>query len=176
METIKKIGSITGKVTKGVGWISFVCVLAMMLVNVADVCMNKIFHNPILGTYEITQYLLLSSVFCAFAYAQTKKTHINMTIIIVHFPAKLRFIIFTLMNVLSVVISAMLCYAAFGYALSAMAINKVSEVLYFPIYPFYFIESLAMAVFTIALIYDTVLSALAIGKDECAQLVMKDWS
>ncbi len=40
------------------GWVSFAFVTAMMLLNVADVLLTKLFSSPIIGSYELTQRIL----------------------------------------------------------------------------------------------------------------------
>ncbi len=176
MEKIKSLSAHIAKFTTAVGCISFVCVVAMMILNVIDVIKAKVFGSPILGTYEITQRLLMCAVFTAFAYGQSKKSHINMTIIIAVFPRALRFTLFTVMGILSFAAAGAMTYAAFVQAGVAMASNYTTEVLYIPLYPFYMIETVSMAIFTLALLYDTVLSACAIFSDDFAKLVQADWS
>ena len=176
LETIQKSNARVARFTKTVGWISFVCVIGMLLLNVADVVLSKVFHSPIIGTYELTQRILMCAVFTAFAYGQSEKAHINMTIVIRHFPRPLRFAVFTLMSVLSVLCVGAVTYAAFVQATVALDSGYMTEILYIPLFPFYLIESVAMGIFTLALVYDTVLYAMAIFRDDLAELIQKDWS
>ena len=175
LDKFKKAGDVVGKVTKAVCYISFAGVLAILLLNVADVVLAKT-YKPILGAYEITQRLLLCTVFASFAYAQTKKTHINMTILIVHFPRVIRFILFTIVSLLSVFAAAVLAYAAFYQGGVSLEAGTATEVLYIPLYPFFFIEALSMAAFTIVLLYDAVMSFFSIFKEDFAVHVMSEWT
>lgn len=176
MEKVKNISEHVGKFTKAVGCISFVCVLAMMLMNVADVVMYKLIQQRVIGAYELTQRLLMCAVFTAFAYGQTKKSHINMTILIALLPRAPRFLLFTLMSILSVFASGLMTYAAFVQTGVSIASGYMTEVLYIPLYPFYIVETVAMAIFTLALLYDTVLYAIAIFRDDYAEMIQADWS
>ncbi len=176
IEKVKKMSSKMSKFTTAVGVVSFVCVLAMMLMNVADVIMTKIAQKPVIGAYELTQRFLMCAVFASFAYGQSKKSHINMTLIIAKFPRAVRFIIFTLMGVLSTVAAAAMTWAALLQGNVALDTGYMTEVLYIPLYPFYYVEFVAMAIFTVTLAYDTVLSAIAIGRDDFAEMIQADWS
>ncbi len=176
MEKVKKISAGMEKFTTAVGYFSFICVVAMMLLNVGDVVLNKIANKNILGAYEITQRLLMCAVFASFAYAQSKKAHINMTIIIEKFPRAIRFIVFTLMSLLSVAASAAMTWAAYLQTMDCVAKGYVTEVLYIPLWPFYVVEIIAMAIFTITIIYDTILYAIAIKRDDYAEMIQKDWT
>ncbi len=176
MEKVKKISAGMEKFTTAVGYFSFICVIAMMLLNVGDVALNKVANKNILGAYEITQRLLMCAVFASFAYAQSKKAHINMTIIIEKFPRAIRFIVFTLMSVLSVLASGAMTWAAYLQTMDCVAKGYVTEVLYIPLWPFYVVEIIAMAIFTITIIYDTILYAIAIKRDDYAEMIQKDWT
>jgi hypothetical protein len=59
-----------------------------------------------------------------------------------------------------------------------VAVNAgyMTEVLYIPLWPFYVIETVAMALFTLALIYDTVLSVIAIFREDYAKMIQSEWS
>ena len=176
VEKVKALSAHIEKATKGVAWVSFVCVVVMMLMNVVDVIIGYLFSKHILGAYELTQRLLMCAVFTAFAYGQSKKTHINMTIVIAKFPRAVRFVIFTVMSILSVLAAGAMTYAAGVQTGVAISTGYMTEVLYIPLWPFYVVETVAMAIFTLALIYDTILYVVAIFRDDFAEMVQADWS
>lgn len=175
LEKVKNLSRHIGMFTKGVGWISFICVIAMMLMNVIDVAMG-LFNSRFVGAYELTQRLLMCAVFTSFAYGQSKKAHINMTILIAMLPRALRFTLFTLMSVLSIVAAGAMTYAAGVQTSVAIMQGYMTEVLYIPLYPFYIVETVAMAIFTLTIIYDTVIYAIAIFRDDFAKMVQAEWS
>ena len=175
LESFKKIEHVFSRFTKAICYISFAGIAIIVLLNVADVVLAKL-YKPILGAYEITQRLLLCTVFASFAYAQTKKTHINMTILIERFPRAIRFIIFTLMSILSVFAACALAYAAYFQGGVALDVGTATEVLYIPLFPFFYIQAVAMASFAIILLFDTVMSVIAIFKDDFAQYIMSGWT
>jgi len=176
IEKFKKFSAKTERFTKAVGYISFVCVIVMMLMNVADVLLGKLFNKPIIGAYELTQRILMCAVFAAFAYGQSKKAHINMTIIIARFPRPVRFVIFSIMSLLSIFAAGALTYAAYVQTGVTIESGYVTEVLYIPLWPFYIVETIAMGVFTLALIYDTILYIIAIWREDFAKMIQSKWS
>ena len=148
-----------------------------MMINVIDVILSKVTASTrVLGAYEITQRLLMCAVFASFAYAQSKKAHINMTLLIAKLPRAPKFIMFTLMSILSVIASGAMTWAAYLQTMDCIAKNYVTEVLYIPLWPFYVVEIVTMAIFTIVLLYDTVLSAIAIFRDDFAEMIQEDWT
>ena len=176
VEKIKKINGAVEKFTTGVAWISYVCVIAMMLMNTVDVIMSLVANKNIIGAYEISQRLLMCAVFCCFAYAQSKKQHICMTLVVKHYPRGIRFCSFSLMSLLSVVVSAAVTWAAYVQMNDMIARNFTTEVLYIPLWPFYLVEVIGMAIFTLTVLYDTVVYAICMFSDETAELVQADWT
>ena len=176
MEKVRKFHNAVGRFTQIIALISFICVVVMMLMNVADVLMGYLFSTHILGAYELTQRLLMCAVFTAFAYGQSKKSHINMTIVIVHFPRPLRFSLFTLMSILSVLAAGVMTYAAAVQTGVSASTGYMTEVLYIPLWPFYVVETVAMGIFTLALIFDTILSFIAIFREDYAKMIQAEWS
>ena len=176
IEKVKRFDAHVDRFTLWVATISFICVVIMMLMNVLDVIIAFLFQTHILGAYELTQRLLMCAVFTAFAYGQSKKSHINMTIVIVHFPRPLRFTLFTIMSLLSVLAAGAMTYAAAVQTGVSVSTGYMTEVLYIPLWPFYVIETVSMAIFTLALIYDTILSAIAIFREDYAKMIQAEWS
>ncbi len=171
MKFLKALGTWIARLTRAVGYISFFFVTAMMLLNVADVALSKLINSPVTGSYEMTQRMLMCAVFTSFAYAQSRKKHITMTILIDRFGRVPRNISFALTSLASVAAAGVLTWAAWVQGGVALASNYTTEVLYIPLYPFYYLEAFAMGVFTIALAYDALLALLGIFRRDCAELL-----
>jgi TRAP-type C4-dicarboxylate transport system permease small subunit len=171
-----KAGIIINKAAFAVSIVSYCGIALIMLLNVADVVLNKLFGSPIKGAYEITEVLLLCTVIGSFAYGQTKKAHINMTLLIKAFPKFLRFFIYGLMGLLSTGTAAVIGYAAILQAASAIDKGTITSVLFIPMYPFYYVEAAAMFVFALTLLYDSVLSFTAIFSKKYAEIVVSAWN
>ena len=174
LDRYKKFESVLSKWTKAICYISFAGLLAMMFLNVADVFMAKLF-SPIIGTYEITSRLLLCTVFASFAYAQTQKAHITMTLIISRFPRPLRFVFFSLMSYISVFISGLLTYAAYYQGEVARVGATTTDILFIPLFPFFYVQAIAMTALTITLLFDAILSSIAIARGDFAEHIMATW-
>ncbi|MDR2133133.1 MAG: TRAP transporter small permease [Clostridiales Family XIII bacterium] len=170
-----KAGKIVGRVTFAVALVSYAGALLIMLLNVADVLLTKLLARPIIGAYEITEILLLCTVMASFAYGQSKKAHINMAMIVRRLPRIVKFSVFGVMGLLSTAAAAAVGYAAALQAESAIIKGVETNVLLIPMYPFYCVESVAMFVLALALLYDAALSFAAIKSAECEEAVTSAW-
>ena len=171
-----KIGKAVNKITFAVSLISYAGVLAIMLLNVVDVFMTKAFVKPVTGAYEITEILLLCTVMASFAYAQSQKAHINITMFVKHLPRGLKLFIYGLMGLISAGVAGAVGYAAVLQAQSASAKGAVTSVLFIPLYPFSYVEAIVMAIFAMVLLYDAVLAFAAIFHREYEEAVTADWT
>ncbi len=171
-----KVGKIINKITFIMSLVSYGGVVAIMLLNVIDVVMNKTANKPVTGAYEITEVLLLCTVMASFAYGQSKKSHINMTMFVKPMPRFLRFFLFGLMGLLSTATALAVSYAAILQAQSALSKGSVTSVLMIPLYPFYGVEAFAMFIFALVLLYDTILAFAAIFSKKYEEIVTSNWA
>lgn len=136
--------------------ISYIMVAILVLLNVADVVATKLFQNSISGAYEISECVLMVGVFAAFAYGQTQKTHVHMTLFIDKLPARGKYLIYMLGHILSTVMCGLLTYAMGTQTVRELTGHTTTGILKIPYWPFYLLSVIAMAIFTFTLVYDIV--------------------
>src|SRR6185437_2886225 len=56
-------GRAVGAVARWLGYASAACLIAMMMITVADVTLRAAFNRPITGTYDLVQFFLVGVVF-----------------------------------------------------------------------------------------------------------------
>lgn len=172
---MKKIQTVLEKISNGVAVISFVTVSILVLLNVADVICSKFFGKTIVGAYEVSQCVLMCAVFASFAYGQTHKTHVHMTLFITLFPGRAKFTPFFLCSVASTAMAGVLVYAAFFQASRQLATNTLTGILHIPLFPFYYLAAVCLVIFCLTLLFDTVLAFLAIFSDKYGEEVKSHW-
>jgi TRAP-type C4-dicarboxylate transport system permease small subunit len=172
---MKKLGIIIYKVTDIVTLISFVGAAVLLFLNVADVILTKVFVTSIVGAYEISENVLLVAVFASFAYGQTRKTHIHMTLFLTKLPKRFKMIPYTLGSLLSAAMAVFFTYATFYRASSIRASHAETSMLHIPTYPFYYVCAISLILFTITILYEAALSIIAIFRKDYAELVSANW-
>jgi TRAP-type C4-dicarboxylate transport system permease small subunit len=112
----------------------------------------------------------------SFAYGQSKKVHINITLIISRMPRIPKFIIFGLMSILSAVTAGVMAYSAYiqiGYSIKN---HLITDVLYWPKTPLFVVEFISLLALTVVLIFDTIMIFAALKDDDVAAEVVSTWS
>ena len=172
---MKKINGFLNKLNKIIVAVSFVGLAALMLLNVVDVIVGKLFTHSIAGAYEISECILLCTVFASFAYGQSKGVHVRMMLLVQKFPHKVQYVFAAFCNILSAGIAGLCTYATFFGAARKLRDNAVSQILMFPLYPFYYIAAVCMAIFAISMIFDALVSIVAIFDSDYEEMARKGW-
>lgn len=149
-----------------------ICVVGLLIT--ADVVL-RLARHPIPGGYELTELIMVIVVFAALAYTQREKGHIHVTMFVSKLPLAARLAVFGVMGAISTVMAGMITYGAFSQAGKSMSTASSSAVLEMPLYPFYYIEGIAMALFTLVLLLDTLKAFIGIRNQDIAHDVTKYW-
>jgi len=65
------------RVTRFLGTVGTGCILALMILTTTDVVLRYVLGIPLKGAYEVSEMLMVSSVFLGMAYTQLFHEHIN---------------------------------------------------------------------------------------------------
>jgi TRAP-type C4-dicarboxylate transport system permease small subunit len=151
----KKLVARSGKVAdRIIRWINHagVTVLAMMMfLTVTDVTLRYGFNKPVLGSFEITEFMMTILAACTIGYAAVLKAHVNVDLVFTRLPERIQGIIS--------VFTSLVCVAFFGlmswrniYQSSVLRnAHSVSSALSIPEFPFVFILGIGFGI--IALVF-----------------------
>ena len=159
----------------GVGVISAVGYIAIIVICIFDVILEKTISRPIQGSYELVERCMVIAVFASFAYAQTKKAHINMMILIERFPRLSRLITLGLASILSVGVSGYAAYAAWTQTRTAFRMGTMTGVLHIPMWPFFLVQTIALLFLALILLLDTIYVFAGIKSDKINEMVTEDY-
>ena len=137
-------------------YIGALSLFLMMCLTIADVAGRYLFNKPILGAFELTEFMVLVLIFSFLAYAQSHKAHINVDLFTMFFPEKLRNIIELLNHVACLAIMILITWTGFKNAVEIMEAGESSPNLALPNYPFVFFLVLGCAIMCIEFIRDII--------------------
>ena len=93
-------------VVKKIGLLGAFAMIGLMMLTVADVFLRKFFNAPILGSFEITEFLLVVLVFLAIPWAALKKTNVRVDLIVGGLPQRVHAAFSSVTCMLSLIITA----------------------------------------------------------------------
>lgn len=172
---MKRLEKIVKRISGGLSIVSIIGFLFIMLITVCDILIRYISNGSILGVYEIVERVMICAVFASFAYAQTEHAHVQISLVVAKYPAKMQSVMLTLNYLLSAAASILVAYAAIRQAGVAFNSQYTTGILHIPLYPFYWVEVVSVAVLCIAFLFDMVRSICALFNPEIAEEIKAEW-
>jgi TRAP-type C4-dicarboxylate transport system permease small subunit len=146
------------------GYFGAIALFAMMLLTTIDVVGRYLFNAPLMGAFELTEYLVLILIFSFLCNAQSHKDHVSVDLLFNKFPSRLRKTINILNHVACLLLMALIAWMSYFKALELKEVGEASPNLVIPDYPFVFFLVLGCIVLCLEYLRDIVL--LISGKKE----------
>ena len=153
-------------VSGNLSYFGSIALFAMMLLTTVDVIGRYFFNKPVLGAFELTEFLVLILIFSFLAPSQAKKSHVAVDLIFQHFPARLRVVIDVLNHLLCMVFMGLIAYRCFIRALEIKEFGEATSNLGIIKYPFAFFVVFGCAALTIEYLRDLIRLLFAKQKGE----------
>ena len=133
--------------------------LIMVLIVTANVIGRYLFRRPLIGTVEIEEFMLLVLVFFGIGYAQIKKRHVSISVLVDRLPPKAQFVINNITYLPSLIAFFLITWQSLVMAKRYWIKGVSSLFLEIPISPFLCIVAAGSAVLCLALLSDFIFSA-----------------
>ena len=163
---IKKIDKFLSVVSNWFMWVSYVGIVAIMVLIVIDVAMRRFLQAGIAGSYEIVERMLMIMIFAAFAYTQTQRGHIHVTLFLGKFPRVVGMIVFGLLGLLTTTAAVFCAYSLMVQGDYSLAAGTHTSVVKIPLYPFFYISAVLAYLFALTLLWDSIKCFIAIKNKE----------
>ncbi len=124
-----------------------VTILAMMmLLTVADVTLRYFFNKPILGSYEITEFMMTMLAAFTIGYAGMLKAHVNVDLVYTRLPERVQGMISIFTNLLCVVFFGLMFWRNIYQSSVLREAHSVSSALSIPEFPFMFLLGIGFGI------------------------------
>lgn len=140
-------------VSRGLLGIAGVALLAMVCLVTGNIVMRQV-ASSYGGTSEIVGWLTAVVVSLSLGYAQLNKAHVELDILVAHFPDRLQAFIQTLVAAASLLFFAMVAFKLWEYGYGVMQRGMVSQTLRIVIYPMIYVVALGFSAFCLVLLAD----------------------
>lgn len=124
------------KISAFFGHLGAIALFSMMILTTVDVTGRYLFNKPVMGAFEITEYLILILVFSFLADTQSQKSHVSVDLFFQKFPQTVRFIANLLNHVACFAFTVLIAWMSFLKALELKEVGEASPNLFIPDYPF----------------------------------------
>lgn len=125
----------------------------MMLLTAADVTLRQ-FKFPIMGTDDITAFLMAILVSFGLAYCAIRKGHIKVDLIVEHLPSRVQAIIDSITTLLGFSLCTLITWQSFANMVSVYNSGATSWTLNIIAFPFAGLVAFGFVWFTLVLLAD----------------------
>lgn len=132
--------------------LGLIALAGMMFLITVDVTLRKTLDMPILGSYEIVQYLMVITIGFGMAYCGLRREHINVDLVISRLPRLARGIVGCVTGFLSLAVSIIVVWQAYVYIPQLQSGHVLSPVLLIPMYPFVGIAAFGFTLYALVLL------------------------
>ncbi len=133
-------------IARMLGYIGIGVLVVMMLLTVADVFMRYVFNRPILGVLELTQVMLVTIAFCTLVWCTMLKGHLKVDLLSKYISLRNRTISDSVYHLIGVTFYFLISWQNYLKAIEVRLNGRQTEFLDIPIYPFYFVVSIACGI------------------------------
>ena len=156
-------------VIKTSGFISYACMVAMMLLVISDPFMRYMVGMPLYWSNEVSTFLMVAMAYTGLGIVFAKGGHIRVTLIFNRLPHRIRNILWIIIASLATLYIGILTYAVARLARVSFKVGRVTPTAELPYYPWQILVVLGLIVFTLALLIFTIkrlLIAFGMRKEE----------
>jgi TRAP-type C4-dicarboxylate transport system permease small subunit len=153
---LKAVSRKLGVISSLLAYLGAVALFVMMGLTAADVVGRYIFNAPILGVFELTEFMVLILIFSFLAYSQSHKTHVSVDLVINLLPKRIQVYIELFNHAVCLILMALVTWKGIERALELMEVGEASPNLGIPDYPFVFFLVLGCAVLCVEYIRDLI--------------------
>jgi TRAP-type C4-dicarboxylate transport system permease small subunit len=132
---------IVSRIVKASGMASIVLLGVMMMLTVVDVTLRYLFDSPILGSMELTEYIMVCVGTLGLAWCALQGAHIKVDLIVGRLPQKAQKVLDSFNYILVIGVSLLITSQTFLRAGIVRRLGMASAMLDIPQYPFLLVVS-----------------------------------
>lgn len=156
MKTVYFLSRIAGYLATGVLGL-------LMLLTVANVILRDFFDKPIMGTPELSEFMMVLVVFLALAWCAITRKHVRVELLTGRFPTRVQAILSVVTLFLALGIFVIITWQS---ALESMVVYDTTSLLRIPTAPFYWIMTVGLGLFCLSILVLIIENIIEAKKDE----------
>ena len=122
-----------------------------MILTITDVILRKTVSKSILGTVEVTEFMMVILVFFTLAQTEILDGHVKVDLVISRFSARAQAFVDMVTQFTCFLLFGLFTWSVLVYSAEMKASGEVSQDLWLPIYPFLYVVAAGCSLLSITL-------------------------
>ncbi len=148
----KSLESWVHPMSKLMSRIASVILFLMMCLTITDVFLRKVYSKSLLGTVEVTEFMLVIVIFFTLAYTEILNGHVKVDLVMSRFGPRAQAVVDVITQFVCFLLSVLITWSTLVYSERMKASGEVSQDLWLPIYPFIYVVAMGCAVLALTLL------------------------
>lgn len=144
--------------------IASVILFLMMILTILDVVLRKLASKSILGTVELTEFMLVILVFFSLAQTEVLDGHVKVDLVMSRFSARVQGLMDMLTQFVCFVLALLITWSSLDYSEKMRLSEEVTQDLLIPIYPFIYFVALGCLVLSFTLLVKFFMATIKVVK------------
>jgi TRAP-type C4-dicarboxylate transport system permease small subunit len=124
----------------------------LMLLTCSDVILRYLFNKPIMGSFELTEFIMAIIVSFSLANCALQKGHVRVDLVVFMLPKRVQGIMNSIANVAFLGLFVLITWRIVPRAMQMIEVNQVGLITRIPVAPFVLLVALGTAVLCLALL------------------------
>ena len=151
-------------ISKLMSRIASVTLVLMMLLTVTDVFLRKVFSQSILGTVEVTEFLLVLVIFFTLADTEVLNGHVKVDLVMSRAGKRVQRVVDMITQFVCFLLCGLITWSTLVYSEQMRTSGEVSQDLWIPVYPFIYIVAVGCAVLALTLLIKFLMALMKVVK------------
>jgi TRAP-type C4-dicarboxylate transport system permease small subunit len=123
----------------------------MMVLTIADVLLRKTLSRSILGTVEVTEFMMVILVFFGLAHTEVLNGHVKVDLVMRRFSERVQGLVDAMTQLICFALFGVATWSTLVYSLTMRASKEVTQDLWIPKYPFIYVVAVGWALLGLVL-------------------------
>ena len=132
--------------------VASVILFLMMILTILDVVLRKLLSKSILGTVEVTEFLLVFVIFCTLAITEITNGHVKVDLVMKCFGERAQGIVDLFTQLTCFILTILITWSTLIYSEKLRQYQEVSQDIGLPIFPVIYVVAFGCAVLALALL------------------------
>ena len=160
MKTIKYLSSAIVSVSKVLNIAGIVVLGMLTCMTVADVLGRYLFKLPIIGSVELTEYMMACIAFLGLGWCAAADRHVKVTLLTSRLESRVQAILNSVMLFITFGFLVVMTWRGIAESLVIRQTNRQSLLLEIPVYPFYWVMALGLFVLCLIVLVQFIQSVI----------------